>query len=159
MFGCFPINFLVLSVVHQGIAFPILWTFLPKKGNSNTKVRLELLNRFIAQCGTCTIDCLLADREFIGKDWFKYLKRHHIRFHIRIKRDMNVSRTNHRLSPAMNFFRSLPLSTYCTLHGPRLICGQLLWVTGMRLPDGEYVIVVSDAQSLKCCSNEISKSL
>lgn len=60
---------------------------------------------------------------------------------------MNISRTNGSLSPASNFFRSLPLATYCTLHGPRLICGHLLWVTGMRMPDGEYVMVVSDSQS------------
>jgi hypothetical protein len=60
---------------------------------------------------------------------------------------MNISRTNGTLSSAANFFRSLPLSTYCTLHGPRLICGHLLWVIGMRLPDGEYVIVVSASQS------------
>jgi hypothetical protein len=33
MLGCLPINFLVLSVVHQGTAFPIFWTFLPKKGS------------------------------------------------------------------------------------------------------------------------------
>jgi hypothetical protein len=142
-----PINFLVLSVVHQGIAFPILWTFLPKQGHSNTQERIELLNRFLAQFGPCAIDCLVADREFIGKEWFAYLKFHHIRFHIRIKRDMNISRTHGRLSPALNFFRSLPLSTYCTLHGPRLISGQLLWITGMRLPDGEYLLVVSDTQS------------
>lgn len=147
MLGCVPINFLVLSVVHQGIAFPIFWTFLPKKGNSNTKERIELLNRFIAVFGAHKIDCLLADREFIGKAWFEYLISHHIRFHIRIKRDMKISRTNGRLSPARNFFRSLPLSTYCTLHGERRICGQLLWVTGMRMPDGEYVIVVSNIQS------------
>jgi Transposase DDE domain len=147
MLGCFPMNFLVLSVVHQGIAFPIFWTLLPKKGNSNTKERIELLNRFIAVFGTYKIDCLLADREFIGKEWFAYLKAHHIRFHIRIKRDMHIARTNGRLAPAMNFFRSLPLATYCTLHGPRLICDNRLWVTGMRLPDGEYVIVVSDTQS------------
>lgn len=147
MLGCFSINFLVLSVVHQGIAFPIFWTFLPKKGNSNTKERIELLNRFIDHFGTIKIDCLLADREFIGKEWFRYLKDHHIQFHIRIKRDMKIARTDGGLSPARNFFRSLPLSTYCTLHGPRLICGHLLWVTGMRLPDGEYVIVVSASQS------------
>ena len=94
MLGCFPINFLVLSVVHQGIAFPVFWTFLPKKGNSNTNERIALLNKFIAVFGTHKIDCLLADREFIGEKWFAYLKLHHIRFRIRIKRDMNISRTN-----------------------------------------------------------------
>jgi len=112
MLGCFPINFLVLSVVHQGTAFPIFWTFLPKKGSSNTEERIELLNRFIAHFGTLKIDSLLAEREFIGKEWFGYLKRHHIPFHIRIKRDMKIARTNGRFSPASNFFRSLPLSTH-----------------------------------------------
>jgi hypothetical protein len=40
MLGCFAINFLVLSVVHQGTAFPIFWILLPKKGNSNTRERI-----------------------------------------------------------------------------------------------------------------------
>jgi len=145
--GCFPINFLVLSVVYQGIAFPIFWTFLPKKGNSNTHERMALLNKFLAVFGAHRIHCLLADREFIGETWFAYLKAHHIRFRIRIKRDMNISRPNGTLSPALNFFRSLPISTYCTLYGSRMICGQMLWVTGMRLPSGAYLMIVSDDPS------------
>jgi hypothetical protein len=144
MLGCLPINFLVLSVVHQGVAFPIFWTFLPKKGNSNTHERMALLNKFIAVFGTQKIDCLLADRECIGKTWFAYLKTHQIRCRIRIKRDMNIARTNGTFSPALNFFRRLPMSTYCTLYGARLVCGQTLWVTGMRLPSGDYLIIVSD---------------
>ena len=72
MLGCFPINFLVLSVVHEGIAFPILWLFLPKKGNSNTTERIELLEKFIHIFGVDTIDRLLGDREFIGETWFAY---------------------------------------------------------------------------------------
>jgi hypothetical protein len=144
MLGCFPINFLVLSVVHQGIALPIFWSFLPKKGTSNTHERMALLNKFIAVFGTHKIHCLLADREFIGEKWFAYLKACHIPFRIRIKRDMNIERTNGTFSPALNFFRSLSISTYCTLYGARMICGQKLWVTGMRLPSGDYLIIVSD---------------
>jgi hypothetical protein len=144
MLGCLPINFLVLSVVHQGIAFPIFWPFLSKKGNSNTDERLALLNKFIAVFGTHTIDCLVADREFIGTKWFAYLQTHHIRFRIRIKRDMNIARTKGTCAPAQNFFRSLPVSTYCTLYGARLVCGQMLYITGMRLPSGEYLIIVSE---------------
>jgi hypothetical protein len=97
--------------------------------------------------GTHKIDCLLADREFIGETWFAYLQSHNIRFRIRIKRDMNIARTNGALSPAVNFFRSLPLGTYCTLSEPRLVCGHILCITGMRLESGEYLIVVSDNQS------------
>ena len=146
MLGSVPINFLVLSVVHDGIAFPIFWSFLAKKGNSNTHERIELLNQFIAVFGVHKIECLLADREFIGEKWFTYLQDHHIPFHIRIKRDMTVSRSQRTLAPALNFFRSLPVSTYCTLSGPRLVCGQRLWVTGMRLPSGDYLIVVSNVK-------------
>ena len=32
-------------------------------------------------------------------------------------------------------------------HGLWLMCGHVVWVTGMRLSDGEYVIVVSDSHS------------
>jgi hypothetical protein len=144
MLGCFPINFLVLSVVHQGIALPIFWTFLPKKGHANTNERMALLNKCIAVFGAHNIACLLADRAFIGEQWFASLQAHHIRFRIRIKRDMNIARTNGIFAPARHFFRSLPVSTYCTLSGARMVCGHMLWVTGRRLPSGEYLIVVAD---------------
>ena len=147
MLGCFPINFLVLSVVHQGIAFPIFWLFLPKQGNSNTQERIHLLNQFLEVFGAHRIDCLLADREFIGEKWFASLQQHRIRFRIRIKRDMKISQANGGCSPALNFFRSLPLATYCSLIGSRIVCGHRLYVTGMRLPAGEYVIIVSHDES------------
>ena len=147
MLGCFSINFLVLSVVHQGIAFPIFWLFLPKQGNSNTQERMHLLNQFLDVFGAHRIDCLLADREFIGEKWFAYLQQHRIRFRIRIKRDMKIAQANGRFSPAQNFFRSLPLATYCSLIGSRVVCGHCLYVTGMRLPAGEYVIIVSNDES------------
>jgi hypothetical protein len=58
MWGGLPMNFLVLSVVHQGIAFPLFWTILPTQGNSNTKERIALLHAFIAVFGTHRIDGL-----------------------------------------------------------------------------------------------------
>ena len=58
MLGCFHSNFLVLSVVHEGIAFPVLWLFLQKKGNANTKERMQLIDKFIEIFGVEKIDCL-----------------------------------------------------------------------------------------------------
>ena len=72
MLGCFPINFLVLSVVHAGIAFPIFWRFLHKQGHANTKERLALIEKFISVCGVEKIDRLLGDRACIGETWFAY---------------------------------------------------------------------------------------
>jgi len=60
---------------------------------------------------------------------------------------MKLSRSNGSLSPAVNFFRSLPVSTECRLVGRRLVCGHLLWVTGMRLESGDYLIIVSHDES------------
>ena len=144
MFGRVPINFLVLSVVHHGIAFPLFFRVLDKRGNSNTRERIALLDQFLTVVGGDKIDCLVADREFIGTEWFAWLRAHHIAFCIRIRHDMKVSRTTGAFSPARNFFRSLPRSTSCSLIGPRLVCGHWLWVSGMHLPCGTYLIVVAD---------------
>ena len=143
MLGCFAINFLVLSAVHQGTAFPLFWILLPKKGNSNTKERIQLINQFLDILGHHKINYLTGDREFIGQEWFDYLVKNQIQFRLRIKKNMMISRSNGRLSPAENFFRSLPLSTECQLVGRRFVCGHLLWVTGMRLLSGDYLIVVA----------------
>ena len=105
MLGKIPINCLVLSVVHDGIAFPLFWQFLAKRGNSNTQERIELLGQFLKVVGSDKIDCLVADREFIGAEWFAWLRANHIPFCIRIRHDMKVSRTTGALSPARNFFR------------------------------------------------------
>jgi hypothetical protein len=51
-------NFLGLSVLHQGRAFPLFWTLLPKKGHAPPNERIALLNTCIAVCGTPTIACL-----------------------------------------------------------------------------------------------------
>ena len=42
------INILMLAIVYRGIAIPILWTLLNKRGNSDTKERIALIQRFIA---------------------------------------------------------------------------------------------------------------
>ena len=44
--GNTPVNILTLGVVYQGIAFPLVWMMLDKKGNSNTDERIELMERF-----------------------------------------------------------------------------------------------------------------
>jgi hypothetical protein len=74
-FGETVFNILMLGVVHQGVAFPLVWTMLDKKGNSNTLERGKLFNRFLELFGEREIACLSADREFVGGDWFSYLLR------------------------------------------------------------------------------------
>ena len=60
------INILMLAIVHKGIAIPIFWILLNKRGNSDTTERIALIKRFIRIFGQDKIESLVADREFIG---------------------------------------------------------------------------------------------
>ena len=46
-FGEVNINILMLGVTYKGVAFPLLFTMLDKRGNSNWKERTWLIDRFI----------------------------------------------------------------------------------------------------------------
>jgi hypothetical protein len=68
-FGQTNINVLTLAIAYQGIAFPLLISMLDKHGNSHTQERIVLINRYISLLGYETVDCLPADREFVGEQW------------------------------------------------------------------------------------------
>jgi hypothetical protein len=59
----------MLGIVHEGVAFPVAWTLLNKRGNSNSHERMELFNDFLERFRDRDIAYLSADREFVGKDW------------------------------------------------------------------------------------------
>src|SRR3954466_14945492 len=82
------INIFMLSVCYDGITFPLLWKLLAKKGNTNTKERTDLLDKFVKLFGKQCIKAVVADREFIGKDWLGYLQQQRIPFHIRVRNNM-----------------------------------------------------------------------
>lgn len=80
----------MLGVSYKNIAFPILFKMMDKRGNSNTAERIDLIQKFIHWFGKDCIDCLLADREFVGQDWFNYLNLNNIRYHIRIRNNFKI---------------------------------------------------------------------
>ena len=83
--GSKDINILVLAVIYKGVAFPILFKVEHKAGNSSTQQRINMMNNYVRLFGIDRIDCLLADREFIGEKWIGYLNRNHIKYHIRAR--------------------------------------------------------------------------
>ena len=85
-----PINILMLSVEYFGIAIPLFWTVLDKEGASSSKDRMSLLRRVIKRMGPEKIQVLLADREFIGEHWFRFLIEEQIPFVIRVKQNFLV---------------------------------------------------------------------
>ena len=84
-FGCKKIHLLTLSVVIQGVSIPICWEDLDKKGISNYDERKALLDK---ACRWYNLKgmILLADREYIGEQWFCYLTSKGLDFIIRLKR-------------------------------------------------------------------------
>ena len=89
-FGKFDINIFMLGIVYEAVAFPLLFTVLPKRGNSNTKERIALVERYIKLFGKETISCLVADREFVGKAWISYLNDNNIQYNIRIRSNFEI---------------------------------------------------------------------
>ena len=86
-FGEANINILMLGVTYKGIAFPLLFKLLDKRGNSSWEERKSLVERFIRLFGDSCIDCLVADREFVGKEWTGWLNSMGIRYYIRIRQN------------------------------------------------------------------------
>ena len=72
-YGQTDINILMLGVTYKNVAFPLLFPLLPKRGNSNTAECIEIIKRLIRLFGKDCIDCLVADREFVGEHWTGYL--------------------------------------------------------------------------------------
>ncbi len=77
----------MLAIVYRGIAIPILWTLLNKRGNSDTKERIAFDSTLYSHFfGKDRIVNVFADREFIGEQWFTWLIEQDINFCIRVKK-------------------------------------------------------------------------
>jgi hypothetical protein len=142
--GKVTINILMLGIAYKGIAFPLLWILLPKTGNSNTEERIQLMDRFLNLFGGEKIKFFSADREFLGQRWFSYLLEKSIHFRIRIRENMLISNARGLLVPAKTLFRDLKVGQSKLLEGKRRVCGGKLFVIGLLLPTGEYLLLVTD---------------
>ncbi|PTT73232.1 hypothetical protein DD829_20145 [Chryseobacterium sp. HMWF035] len=89
-FGSSNINILMLGIYYKNIAIPIMFRILDKRGNSDTTERIELIRQFITWFGRDCINCLLADREFVGHHWLEFLNKNNIRYYIRLRKNFKV---------------------------------------------------------------------
>ena len=142
-FGRIDINILMLGICYKNRALPICWTLLGKKGNSNTEERIRLFSRFIRLFGTPRIKVLLADREFVGGDWFKWLREQGIPFNIRIKQDAITTNSRGLEVDIDGLFFHLNPGEEQVLSGPRQLWKVSVYLAGKRLPNGELLIVAT----------------
>jgi hypothetical protein len=143
-FGKSNINIFMLGVVYKGVAFPLLFTMLNKRGNSNENERIELINRFIFLFGKDCINSLVADREFVGKKWIEFLNQEEIRYHIRIRNNFRVYLPSKNKELKVSWlFNNLKIGQYKVYHKIVKINNQYCYISGCRLKNGEYLIVIS----------------
>lgn len=133
-FGQTNINALVISVVYQGIAFPLMFSLLDKRGNSNCKERKDIVKRYVTLFGKDTIKCLVADREFVGEKWIEFLNQEKIPFYIRIRE--NFFATNPKNGKAIKvsrLFEGLNANEFKYLRGRYIVNNQCCYLSASRV--------------------------
>ncbi len=144
-FGDCVFNILMLGVVHNGVAFPLVWTLLDKRGNSNSLERSLLFNQFLERCGERALVCLTADREFVGKDWFSYLVSEPLTpFRIRIRQNHLLSDGRRSLKVSV-LFQDLQVGQHKVLRHQRCLWGHWVYIAALRLDDGSLLVVATQS--------------
>ena len=139
-FGEVNINILMLGVTYKGIAIPLLFSLLDKRGNSNWKERTKLIDRFIRLFGSDCIDFLVADREFVGKEWVGYLNNMHIRYCLRIRQNFWIRNPKScRDVRAWHLFHGLKLGQERLYGKPFLLKGEYVCIAGALLKNSDGV--------------------
>ena len=147
-FGTKDINILMLGVSYKNVAFPLMFKMLDKRGNSDTQERIDLINQYMEWFGKETIDCLLADREFIGGKWLEFLNDEKIRYYIRIRNNFKIySYQKQEVIKAFWLFNNLKIGEF--YHYPKIVelHGQRCYLSGIKTIDRggkmEFLIIVS----------------
>ena len=142
--GATHINILMLGVAYKGLAFPLLWVLLDKKGNSDTQERLSLIDTLLTLVDVERIEALVADREFTGKRWFKGLKERRLIFVMRVRNNTLIGSKGRTRSAKQRYSHLQAQQVY--------VCPKRCWVFGLRLctavsksKEGELVVLVCNA--------------
>ena len=134
-------NFMVLSVVYNGISIPIYWKNLKRKGNSNQQNRKHLIVKAMKHFNLKG-KILIADREYIGLDWFSFLLDQEISFVIRLRKKDYRDRIGHYLGLPISELEKKVLRSKI----PTKSITRIIEINGMKL---KYVIAKNQKDSQK----------
>lgn len=140
--GGTAVNILVLAVRTRHSQVPLMWSVLDRAGNSDSDERIRLMERYCALFGRASIAMLLADREFTGEDWFKWLEDNDIPFTIRLAHNRLATRADGcrvKLSTVIARARKGRRCT-ATLDG----MARPLQFAALKPRDGEWVIAATN---------------
>jgi Transposase DDE domain len=79
-------NVLVLTAYTHGVGIPIWFEVLDNDGgNSHSDDRIYVMMKLLEILGKERIDCVIADCEFIGEEWIKWLASEKITFYLDVR--------------------------------------------------------------------------
>ncbi|WP_309570122.1 transposase [Deinococcus sp.] len=137
--GQSPLNLLVLGAVVHGYTVPLVWTALDHTGSSDTRARIWLILRLLKAFPACRWKGLVADRDFIGQDWFRFLRRKGIKRAIRIRKNTRQGGLH-----ASDWFADLQVGAFRELMERTAVYGEIMRVVASRSPAGDLVIIATD---------------
>jgi hypothetical protein len=95
---------------------------------------------FVRLFGSGSIECLLADREFVGEKWLAYLNKLHIEYHIRIRDNFWFEKpSNGRRAKASWLFSNLKINECAFYDKIVRVNGELCYLSASRIINKENV--------------------
>lgn len=132
------VQLLVLGIAYKGMSIPLLWHSANRRGNASAIARASLLRAFRLWLKPTHAQqiILTADREFIGPD----MRQAGLIPVIRLRANALVL---HRGRP-VKVHRLFESTQWRLLRKRRQIYKSQLYLAGLRLASGEYLILMSD---------------
>lgn len=158
-FGKCQVNIWMVLACQGHVQLPLYWELLDNKsGNSSTQDRKAILGKCIRLLGKGRIGLVIADREFVGHEWLKYLKDNGIGFCVRLPKHHLIERLDGRVQPAEELAKEQALQLRdCLVDGvwgqvylKRLTNGDLLYLFG-TLPAQHLGQVYRRRWSIEAC--------
>jgi len=138
-----PLNILVLGVALGGVVLPLVWTVLPHQGNSSSAARILLVNRLLKVLPAKRWAVIIADREFVGKEWCAWLSWKGLKRCFRIKENTRIDDLL-----AKDQFQDLQPGEVRSVFEKAWVYGTWMRVVITLSPTGDRVIVASDLSVL-----------
>ncbi|WP_415814843.1 IS4 family transposase, partial [Deinococcus marmoris] len=137
--GDTALNLLVLGVVLEGFTLPLVWVALDHGGCSDSATRERLVARLLKSLPAQRWKALVADREFVGKQWFTFLRKRRIRRVIRIRADSVVDELR-----VDQWFGDVQIGKKRCLFEKGWVYGCVMQVVATRAADGDLIVLATD---------------
>lgn len=135
------VELVMVGIAYQGMSIPLLWQVYNGRGNTAYATRKALLvcfQRWIKPRPDQRI-WWVADREYIGRNWFEALIKRNMHFCIRLPKWAVLMQGNKKVK----LHHLFECSHLRVLTKPRKLHGTMLYLAGQKLANGDYFIICS----------------